>query len=218
VQKGSPEYDKTHKDYDEKQIDDCNVGDIFNSLSREIVHRQGGNELAFVPCGYDKMYVEWKTRESGGGMVKSHRDPAIMEEVVSRNDKGQNVLRNGNVLVDTAYFFGLIPNNGDNTMAVIGMASTQLKHARFWLNLMTGLKVGPNRRTPPMFSHKYAISTVPERNEKGSWFGWKIECAEMISDAGLVAEGAKVCARVTNISRPMLGAGAPAPTSDDVPM
>ncbi len=217
VQKGSPEFDKTHKDYEAKKIKDCNIGDIFNTLTREVLHMQGGKELVFIPCGYDKMYVEWKPRESGGGIVKSHRDSSILEEVVSKNDKGQNVLRNGNVVSDTAYFFGLLPRETEPLLAVIGMTSTQLKHARFWLNLMSGLKVGPNRRTPPMFSHKYLVSTGPERNEKGSWYGWVIKTGEMVSDAALVAEGANICARVTNPTRPLLGAGAPVAAENDNP-
>jgi hypothetical protein len=29
--------------------------------------------------------------------------------------------------------------------------------------------------TPPMYSQIYRLTTVPESNDKGKWFGWEIE-------------------------------------------
>lgn len=225
VQKGSPEFDSSSKDYATKRIEGCKPGDVFNTLSRQIMYSHGGTALQFVPCGYDKQYVEWKTRESGGGFVKAHRDPKILEEIVSRNEKGQDVLRSGNIIATTAYFFGLVlAEKTEPAQVVIGMTSTQLKHARFWLNLMAGLRIGPQRITPPMFSHNYLLATVAENNAKGSWMGWKIVVGAMINDAKLVADAANICAKVTNPTNPLLGtgarplAGAPAEAEDNVSM
>ncbi len=39
--------------------------------------------------------------------------------------------------------------------------------------------------TPPMFSRKYRVTTVPESNDKGSWYGWKIVVGEQVEDVVL---------------------------------
>lgn len=207
-QKGSPEVDKSSPEHALKKIEGIQVGDVFNTLTRQIVYVNGEDPLIFIPCGYRKQYVEWKPRNSGGGFVRAHSDAAILNEIVTRNEKNEDVLRNGNNLVTTAYFFGFIPQeSGEPTLVVIGMTSTQLKQARFWLNLMSGIRVGPARMTPPMFSHEYSLSTSVENNEKGSWMGWKIAVRGMVSDANLVAESVKVAAKLAAGDRGLLGAG-----------
>lgn len=221
-QKGSPEVDPTAKDHIAKRIPGIAVGDVFATTSRQIVHHYGAGPLLFVPAGYNKAWVEWKTRESGGGFVKSHTSSAITKEITGRNDKGQDMLRNGNVLVTTAYFFGyVISENEEPKLVVINLVSTQLKHAREWLNMMQSIKVGPNRITPPMYSHHYLLSTTPESNAKGSWMGWKIQVGDQVKDRDLVQDCAKVCAQVAAPDGPkLLGPSSPAATteSDDVPM
>jgi hypothetical protein len=183
IQDGSPEFKTSHPRHDELKVEGCKPGDVINSLSREILPQP----IHFIPCFYQKLLVEWKPRGAvNGGIVRSHSDPAILAEC-TRNDKNEDILRNGNVIVTTAYFFG-IQVNGEHKPAVVSLTSTQLKKARLWLNMATAIKVetpkGPI--TPPMFSHKYALSTGPENNAKGSWYGWKIECAGMLEEPDLI--------------------------------
>lgn len=192
VQKGSPEVDNTHKDYATKKIEGAEVGDIVNTLSREVVYSKGSEALRVIPCSYERLFQEWSPREKGGGMVKSHKNQAILSEVAGKNDKGQDVLRNGNVLVTTAYFaVRVIPDEGDSYRAVIGLSSTQLKKGRQWLNMSSSLKLTNGRGerfTPPMFSHEYHLTTGPESNAKGSWYGWKIELGPMLKDPKLISD------------------------------
>ena len=59
-----------------------------------------------------------------------------------------------------------------NGYMLISMSSTQLKKARRWNSMMMGLKVPhPNGTmvTPASFSHSYKVSSVQEKNDKGSW-------------------------------------------------
>lgn len=212
IQKGSPEFDTTHPKHPEKKIPGVKAGDIINTLSREVFKQP----IFFVPCLYQKCFVEWKTREKGGGVVRTHANPEILADC-SRNDKNQDVLRNGNIVVTTAYFFGLILN-GEQKPAVIGMSSTQLKKARLWLNIATAIKLDTpiGRITPPLFSHKYAISTGPESNEKGSWFGWKIECAGLLEEQKLIADAAGYAKQFARQQRLLISG--PADKDDEIPV
>lgn len=196
LQKGSPQIDEAHPDYTAKKIEGAKVGDIINTVKNTVVwSRSSTAALQFIPCSFEKQFVEWKPRESGGGIVKMHANANIITEC-KRNEKGQDQLKNGNIVVTTAYFYGLVLIDGEYEPALIGLSSTQLKKAKLWLNMMQALKVDgkQGRYTPPMFSHAYALTTAPETNEKGNWYGWVIRMHGPVRDAGtaqLAVETAK---------------------------
>lgn len=189
IQKGSPEVDKTHKDHLLKKIPGCEVGDIINTINRQVLFSQGKPPVRFIPCSYERMYVEWVPSERGGGLVKMHREDKILMET-RRNEKNDDVLRNGNIIVTTAYFYGLVVGPEDRQPCIISMTSTQLKKARMWLNLSMTIKFdGPRGKyTPPFYSHEYNLTSVPESNAKGSWMGWHIDLGESLKDPVMIAE------------------------------
>lgn len=212
IQDGSPEYKTSHPKHPEKKIEGVKVGDIVDTLARAIIPQP----VLFVPCLYQKLFVEWTPRERGGGIVRTHATPEILAEC-KRNEKGQDCLRNGNIVVTTAYFFGL-KLNGEHKPAIISLTSTQLKKARLWLNLATAIKVDTpkGKITPPMFSHKYSLTTGPESNEKGSWFGWKIECDGMLEDQKLIGDAADLSKQFAKRQRLLLAG--PSESEDDIPV
>ena len=179
IQSNSPERDRTSPKY----IKDADQGMIINSVTRNILGGEG-ESVTFIPCSYKKMYVEWRPRTSGGGFVGSHGDPNIMSQT-KRDTMGKDVLPNGNIIVPTAYIFGLVINEEQHAFerVVISFTSTQTKKARGWLSQMMSVKLdGPKGKfVPPMYAFKYNVSTVSEKNEKGSWYGWKIERGDMLN-------------------------------------
>jgi hypothetical protein len=186
VQKMSPEVDED----DPKYIEGVKPGDVLFSLTKKCMADKT-DPLVFVPCGYQKAYVEWAPRETGGGYVTAHKQPILSH--TTKNEKGQDVLATGNLIVTTAYVFGFVydEDEKDWIFVIISMSSTQLKKARQWLNIMSGHKMegkDGKKMLLPMFSHKYNISTQPESNEHGTWYGWKIECSDMVSEAELVGK------------------------------
>jgi len=184
IQSNSPEVTEGK----EKYMEDAKPGMIINTATREILGGRG-DPVTFIPCKYHKSYVEWTPRDKGGGFVKTHENVSILSEC-TRGDTGKDELSNGNVIVTTAYIFGLLIDDDNPIKAVIGLSSTQLKKARLWLSMMMSIKMEKpdgEKFTPPMFSHKYHLSSIPESNDKGDWFGWKIDNAGVI-DSKLVAE------------------------------
>lgn len=194
LQKLSPELDEDKA----KFMPDAKAGMIINSLTQTIYGGQG-EPMEFVPCGYQKCYVEWKDRDNGGGFVQTHGTPGILSGT-ERNNKGQDVLTNGNIVVTTAYVFGFAKTGDGWDRCVISFTSTQLKKSRQWLALMRGIKMdGPDGKfTPPMFSHVYHISTLSESNDKGSWYGWKIENGGLNEDRELIGESRTAAAEIAS--------------------
>jgi hypothetical protein len=198
LQKLSPQIDKDNAEYPTKGIEGAEVGDIINTVSNTVVCSVG-EEMEFVPCTYQRLYMEWKPRTSGGGLVKTHKDANILLEC-QRNERNQDVLRNGNLVVTTSYFYGIALIDGARTPCVIGLSSTQLKKAKQWLNMAMSIKLkrtDDTPYTPPLFSHSYKLSTVPEKNESGTWRGWCVKIGSMVSDPVLIAEAMSYAKRAT---------------------
>lgn len=198
LQDGSPEVKKTHPDYATKGIKGATAGHIMNTLTKQIYNSNiEEDKVLFIPCFYQKLWVEWKDRQKGsGGIVKSHPDDRLLGNT-KKNDKGQDVLPNGNILSTTAYFFGMVVIDDEPVQCVIGLTSTQLKKARAWLSMATSIKwEGPTGKyTPPLFAHRYALSAVPENNDKGSWYGWKVELAGRNEEPLLIEESRTIAAQ-----------------------
>lgn len=205
LQKGSPQVDPAHPDYAKQKIENARAGDIFNSLSNMVVAPFGRNPLQFIPCSFEKLYMEWKPRESGGGMVKAHKSAEVLNEC-KRNEKGQDVLPGGNIVVTTAYFYGLVVADSDTYPAVVGMSSTQLSKSRRWLNLMTSIKLDGHggKFTPPSYSHIYHLTTIPESNNKGNWYGWNISVGGILTEPTLIAKAIETSKSSANGQRTAL--------------
>jgi hypothetical protein len=211
----SPQVNKADKNYAAKKIEGAGAGDIINTIANTVVYRQGGEPLEFIPCFHERLFVEWTPRDKGGGIVKPHRNQAILNET-TKNDKGQDILRNGNIIATTSYFAGIALINGEKVRCIIGMTSTQLKKAKKWLNQITSIKLAKPDGTKylaPMFSHSYLLSTGPESNEEGSWFGWNVELKGQLSDPMLITSAIEIAKEAATSQR--LALSAPSEEHDD---
>jgi hypothetical protein len=174
----SPQVDKRNGAY----VEGAEAGMIFNTVLNEVYSGEQGIQV--IPVHYNRRFVEWTPREKGGGYAGSYETTDPIVTTVVRNERGEDLLPNGNLLANTAQFFVLYehPTQGLQR-AMIPMTSTQLKKSRKWLTQMQSLTAsGANGiYTLPMMSQVYCLTTVAERNDKGNWFGWEITRAHSIN-------------------------------------
>jgi hypothetical protein len=175
LQSGSPQCKKSDGAY----IKGAEEGMLYNTVTQELYDGEKGIEV--IPAHFTNRFIEWRPRESGGGFVSEHM--ATLE--TEKDDKGRDILPNGNTLVDTRNHYVMVRNlDGTLSPALITMSSTQLKKSRQWMSKMNGIKMKTANGfvTAPMMSRVYTIKTTPEQNDKGSWFGFKIELASLVED------------------------------------
>tara|TARA_R110000744_G_scaffold3327_1_gene12841 strand:+ start:867 stop:1676 length:810 start_codon:yes stop_codon:yes gene_type:complete len=167
----SPQVNKQDGAY----VPGAEAGMMFNTVLNETY--DGTEGIQVVPCHYNRRFVEWKQRDQGGGYVGSFLpdDPIISTTI--KNERGQDILPNGNILTNTSQFFVLMlhPTFGAQRV-LMTMSSTQLKKGRKWLTQAQSMTAkGKNGIfVLPLMSQVYKVKTTPEKNDKGNWFGWDI--------------------------------------------
>lgn len=170
----SPQCKKREATY----IDGAEEGMIFDTVGHHLFDGEEG--ILVIPCSYRRTNIEWAPRDSGGGFINDHGNDDSVLNGCTKNEKGQLINRAGNLIVPTAEYFVMVydPETNTATPYVLSMSSTQLKHSRRWNTLMNTLRL-PNPRggtfNPAMFYCAYRLTTSPESNDSGSWFGWDVK-------------------------------------------
>jgi len=180
VQKLSPQCDETSGEY----IEEAKAGMLINSVTEELYDGKEGMKV--IPCHFRRSFIEWNTRENGGGFVAEYdsANGALIE--TTRDEKKRDITADGTQLVDTRCHYVLIVNDqGITTPAVITMSSTQTKKSKKWMtgmqNLLRERKDG-TLYNPAMFQSVYNLTTVPESNDQGNWYGWKITHMKFLNE------------------------------------
>lgn len=183
LQSGSPQVKKSDGAY----IKGAEEGMLFNTVSGTVLPGETG--VTVIPCYFKRSFIKWAPRETGGGFKGEISPSEVINVAKGTNADGYDIDAEGNELTDTRTHYVLVLTaDGGYEPAVISMAASQLKKSRQWMSRMNGIKL---RRadgtlfTPPMFSHQYKITTTAESNDKGSWFGWKIETAGPVESKDL---------------------------------
>jgi len=189
LQSNSPQVKKTSGAY----IEDATEGMLLNTVQNSV--RDGEKDgVLVIPCMYRQGFVEWIPRDSGGGFVQEflpHEAPKT-----ERDDDNRDVLPNGNELIDTRYHSVLLLNeDGSASPIVIAMTRTQVKKSKRWMSLMQDIRWpkadGSGTYTPPMFSHVYRLTVVPEQKDEYSWWNWNITKEYVVEDGGIVEQAKK---------------------------
>jgi len=190
LQAGSPQVKKSDGAY----IKGAEEGFLFNSVTQDVVNGEDGVEV--IPCYYMRRFVRWGARDAGGGFKGEFlpTDPLLAQakevdgKLLLADPSGAFNPKTSDILVDTRNHYVLVVTEQGYTPALISISSTQIKKSRQWMSKMDGIKLrraDGSMFTAPMFSHKYRLSTVPESNDKGSWYGWKVETAGMVDDPAM---------------------------------
>lgn len=176
VKKGSP-----------SKIPGAEEGMFFNNVTQEAYP----SPITVVPCAFQKAYIEWVPREKGGGFVAQHSDERLLA-TCKKDEKNNDILPNGNLLVATAHHFILLRKpDGTFERAVISMVRTQLKKSRRWMSQMMAIQLknkDGHLFRPPMFSHIYTVHSVMESRDQYTWQGFQVSNPEIIRDVDLYHE------------------------------
>lgn len=171
LQANSPQVNPGRSEY----VEGAQASMFFNNVA-DAAYNGREDGITFVPCAYERKYVEWVHRDNGGGWVG---DYDINSDIMSKtrpDDMGKPRLQNGNVIVETAYHYGLVLDNetGVWSQCVIPMKSTALKKNRAWNNMIVTTKIPGTDLQAPWFLFAYNLRTEMETKGENSWWNFLI--------------------------------------------
>lgn len=222
---------------DARYIEGAEAGDICDTVTGVLFSGSGG--IVVLPISYRKTHIEWIPRKKGGGFVADHDSNAAILEKCDKDENGNFVLPNGHEIKIIGEYFIFVIEDGEAQRYVLSMGGTQLKKSRRWNTIINQYQVPSQKNpgtkvNPPMWFRSYKLTTIPEQNEKGNWFGWVIEPGENTFD---LANGQDLFQQATEFhlqvrkgqvtARPPVaedevvagrdGDAGDAPTDDDIP-
>lgn len=156
-------------------------GMIFSSRSQALYDR-----IDVIPVGYTYRVIEWKDRDKGdGGFVRAYTRmaPPNPDNIKEDPENGKLYMKDsGNLLQPTMYYLVLLKQEND-AKVILPMASSQLKKARKWNNMMAAMKVpGQPNLNASMFMYSWPLGTEVETKGKNSWYGWKIGLGQAVTE------------------------------------
>jgi len=172
LQSMSPQLKKS----DGKYIAGAEEGNFFNTVSESVY--DGTEGVLIVPCAYKKKYIEWVTRENGGGFVSDAHDASSLKSC-KKDDSGRFIMENGNQLAETAeYYCILVEDENSPEQVLLSLTSSQLGFSRRWNTMLNNARVlnkAGDAVQAPMFSFTYRLKTIPQSNDQYSWMGLSID-------------------------------------------
>lgn len=187
----SPQVKKTK----DKFIEGASASMICNTVTEDLYDGEEG--VLFVPVHFTRRHTEFEPRSSGGGFVADYGDDdSILQKCIRHEETGRLRTPEGNDLVVSMDYYGFVFDHVSQTFkqCVVALAGTQFKKGRPWNTTITSLRIPHPKHpeqtiNPAMFYQAYRLTTQPESNDQGDWYGWKIksECPTMSLPGGVQA-------------------------------
>lgn len=194
LQKNSPQCDPDDPAYNP----DAKPGMFMNTVTNELYNGKDG--ILIVPCAFQRKWLRWKSRETGGGF----RGELTLDEVMKMRSSGSLVEFENRLymvppnepvnpklhdkVADTRvhYILFLNPKRGVASQMVLSLSSTQIKRSKQLLALLADVKVhdaaSGRSATPATFANIVRLTSIGESNEKGSWSGVVPELHGFLTD------------------------------------
>jgi len=184
----SPQIEEGHAKYIEGaksgMVADVSLGEVFQGP----VH--------FLPVMREKVQIEWKPENQGGGIVARYDYDRIAELGLERNDKNQTLTKEGNEIISYVQLYGL-NLSADNRWSFAAFKKSSLKVMRQFMTKATSIRM-PNGRPAPLMYKTYLLTSFDDSGNGKKWKNWKIEDGPLTMDlpnAAEVLESAKALQR-----------------------
>lgn len=159
------------------------LGDIYDGVSGV----RWEDRVRLVLVHRERFHVEWNDRQ----FIARHSSEMSPIGQATRDPKtNQDVLPNGNRIVNTVYAYALVEYpDGQWSPVVLSFSRASDKIYKKLMSRARRLRL-PNKAPAPLFSHIYSLSTTLETGSKGDeFYNWTIVGEpEIITDSDLFAQ------------------------------
>lgn len=202
LQSNSPQVDEASGE----ALEGARAGMFFDSVSQKLYSGKEG--VVIIPCSFKRSFIHWGSRDGGDGGFKNEYTVDQANEMIAAGtvkefegkllfpmSDGSIHEKKSDLLADTRVHYVLVvdPDTGELNPVVFSLSSTQIKKSKAMMSLIAQHKI-KNPKTgckvqAPAFSNLLRISTIPESNDKGNWFGLRVEREGVVEDSEQFAAG-----------------------------
>lgn len=192
LQKGSPQVDEASG----KALKGAKAGMIFETVGKTLLDGTKGVEL--VQAHYKRVWLRWGARDAGGGF-KGEVSPEMLAAMRQKGEikevKGKSYVadKNGDIdpdesdkVVDTRVHYMLLIDRKKGTFkrCVLSLSSTQVRKSKDLMSMFADLRLeeGGKEYCPATYQSIIKMTTVPEKNDQGTWYGVQFEVVEQFDD------------------------------------
>lgn len=174
-----------------KYIPEARPGMFINTVTNKLYDGKTG--IRFVAAAYRRAFLEWGPRQGEGGGFKGEFTADVIakmrfdKKIIEMEGKLYEPLEGGvinpkrcNLFADTRMHYGLVldAESGEWGNVLLSLTSTQIKKSKQLMTLLSGVrrtKADGTKIAPPTWASILHMTTVPESNDQGNWFGVKVE-------------------------------------------
>lgn len=175
LQKGSPQVEEDNPKY----VQGAKSGYLLNTVSNTIYDGKSG--ITVIPVHRVRTFIEWIPKDQGGGLVQVYQ-PDAPEVQRALNNAGRQYgkikINDNNDLVETFSMFCLVvKEDGTFERAIISFSSSQISVYKRWMTMAQSINVitaDGRLIVPPMFAHKYRLSTVFTQKKDYTWYKFAV--------------------------------------------
>ena len=151
------------------------AGQFYNTLTEQSIDAP----LEFIPAASETVYVEWRTRAAGGGLVGRHdRDSDLVRRLRKQQGKFKTLVTDDNTeLVETIYLYGICVNVQKMSPAVLPFWSTKLNAYKRWRGQMKEIRVpfaSGTMEEPPFYACPLKVDVFADSNAKGKFYNIRL--------------------------------------------
>jgi len=185
LQKGSPQVDEASG----VAIPGAKQGMLYESVTGRM--HDGSKGVVIVPCAYRRVFLRWGARGTEGAGFKGE---LTADEVAIMRDKGEikelenklyvpmadgsiNEKKSDRVNDTRNHYCLILAEDGTWTTALLSLTSTQIRKSKLLASMIASRKVRTASGTvqPASWASRVRVTTVPESNDKGNWYGVRFE-------------------------------------------
>lgn len=176
VQSATPQVKKADPSY----IKGLEEGDLLDTLTNEVIK---GEEGAFiVPVKRRIVFLEWGDIQTGGGLKNNFGEDPTVYNQTPKNSEGKRIREiegQKTEIIKTydTYAYLISPDFKKVKTVVLSLSRSQEKSMKNFNSLIRMLQDPKTGKQLPEYAGIYKATTVPVKNEKGSWFVYKFVAA-----------------------------------------
>lgn len=161
-----------------ESLDAAKPGMFHNTVTDDLFDGKTGVSVVVVSTNHE--FVEWVPRNQGGGIVGRHAVDSDIVAEARRNADKFNELRtsSGNDLVETYYAYLILNLPEGPVPAVLSCSSTRIKPYKAMMTKANMIMIpspdGTRKIKPPLFAHKFLLTTAKRKNNDGEWHTFEV--------------------------------------------